>query len=64
MSESFSCSLVLDPQEGGGFTMLVPALPEVVREGDTGEEAPANAHEAIQAILSYRRDHGSLRPPQ
>lgn len=58
MQESFSFSVVLEPQEDGGFTVLVPALPEVVTEGDTEEEALANAREAIAAILAYRRDRG------
>ena len=62
MAESFSFSVVLEPQEDGGFTVLVPALPEVVTEGDTEEEALANAQEAIQAILLYRRDHGIAIP--
>ena len=51
-------SIVLEPQEGGGFTVSVPALPEVVTEGDTEAEALANAGEAIRAVLSYRQDHG------
>ena len=38
--------------------MLVPALPEVVTEGDSEAEALANAEEAIRAVLDYRRDHG------
>jgi antitoxin HicB len=42
--------------------VLVPALPEVVTEGDTEEEALANAQEAIQAILEYRRDKGIAIP--
>lgn len=29
MSASHSFSVILEPQEGGGFTVLVPALPEV-----------------------------------
>jgi antitoxin HicB len=62
MTESFSFSVVLEPQEDGGFTVLVPALPEVVTEGDTEEEALANVHEAIRAILAYRRDHGIAIP--
>jgi hypothetical protein len=37
-----------------GFTVLVPALPEVVTEGDNEKEALANAEEAIRAILAYR----------
>jgi antitoxin HicB len=44
----------LEPQEGGGFTVLVPALPEVVTEGETEQEALANAEQAIRAIVGYR----------
>ena len=62
MTESFSFSVVLEPQEEGGFTVLVPALPEVVTEGDTEQEALANVQEAIRAILAYRRDHGIAIP--
>ena len=58
MAENYSFSVVLEPQEGGGFTVLVPALPEVVTEGDDEKEALANAREAISAILAYRRDNG------
>jgi antitoxin HicB len=42
--------------------VLVPALPEVVTEGDTEEEALVNAKEAIRAILHYRREHGIAIP--
>jgi antitoxin HicB len=62
MATSHSFSVVLEPQEGGGFTVLVPALPEVVTEGDTEEEALAHAEEAIRAILEYRRDNGIAVP--
>ncbi len=58
MAEHFSFSVVLEPQQDGGFTVLVPALPEVVTEGDTEQEALANAEEAIRAIVAYRRDDG------
>jgi antitoxin HicB len=58
MSEKYSVSIVLEPQEEGGFTVLVPALPEVVTEGDNEQEALANAEEAIRAILAWRRDNG------
>ncbi len=60
--QDFSFSVVLQPQEDGGFTVLVPALPEVVTEGDTEEEALANAQEAIRAIVAYRRDNGMAIP--
>jgi antitoxin HicB len=62
MTKTLSFSVILEPQEGGGFTVLVPALPEVVTEGDTEEEALANVQEAIRAILDYRRDHGIAIP--
>jgi len=62
VAENYSFSVVLEPQEGGGFTVLVPALPEVVTEGDTEQEALANAEVAIRAVLDYRRDHGLLIP--
>jgi antitoxin HicB len=58
MPENHSFSVVLEPQEDGGFTVLVPALPEVVTEGDTRDEALAHAEEAIRAVLEYRRDNG------
>ena len=62
VAENYSFSIILEPQEEGGFTVLVPALPEVVTEGDTEQEALANAEEAIRAIVSYRRDHGIAIP--
>jgi len=62
MAASYSYSVILEPQEGGGFTVLVPALPEVVTEGDTEQEALADAEEAIRAILEYRREQG-MAPP-
>ena len=62
MAANYRFSVVLEPQHGGGYTVLVPALPEVVTEGETEHEALANAEEAIRAILSYRQDHGLSIP--
>jgi antitoxin HicB len=58
MTQDLSFSVILEPQQDGGFSVLVPALPEVVTEGDTREEALANAEEAIRAIVAYRRENG------
>jgi antitoxin HicB len=57
MSRMLSYSVILEPQDEGGFTVLVPALSEVVTEGDTEEEALANAEDAIRLVLDYRRDN-------
>jgi antitoxin HicB len=58
MTDRFDYTVVLEPQPDGGFTVSVPALPEVVTEGDTEAEALMMAEEAIRAVLDYRRDHG------
>ncbi len=59
---SYSYSVILEPQHDGGFTVLVPALPEVVTEGETEREALLNAEEAIRAVLEYRRANGLTIP--
>jgi len=55
---SYSYSVILEPQPDGGYTVFVPALPEVVTEGETERQALQNAEEAVRAILEYRRAHG------
>ena len=63
MAASYSYSVILEPQEGGGFTVLVPALPEVVTEGDTEQEALANAEEAIRPSSRTGRSREWRRRP-
>lgn len=55
-------TVVLEPQPDGGFTVLVPALPEVVTEGDSEEEALEMAGEAIALALDHRRARGLPMP--
>ncbi|HUA55556.1 MAG TPA: type II toxin-antitoxin system HicB family antitoxin [Candidatus Sulfotelmatobacter sp.] len=62
MPQDHSYTVILEPQPGGGFTALVPALPEVVTEGDTEEEALAMARDAIRLSLDYRREQGLPAP--
>ena len=57
MTRQYSFTILLEPQAEGGYTVLVPALPEVVTEGETEAEALAMAREAIELALEYRRDH-------
>ena len=42
--------------------MLVPALPEIVTEGDTEEEALAMAEDAIRLVLEDRAARGEEIP--
>ena len=58
MKGSLDFTVVLEPQPGGGFTVSVPALPEVATEGETEAEALKMAEDAVRAVLEYRRDHG------
>lgn len=58
MATQLSFTVTLEPQEEGGYTALVPALPEVVSEGETEEEALERVAEAIRMVLAYRREQG------
>ena len=51
-------TVVLEPQPEGGFSVSVPALPEVATEGESEEEALKMAEDAICLVLDYRREHG------
>jgi antitoxin HicB len=62
MTRLVEFTAVLAPQPEGGFTVTIPALPEVVTEGDTEAEALAMAREAIEAVLAYRRENGIEMP--
>jgi len=62
MTRSFT--VILEPDlEEGGFTVIVPALPGCVTQGDTREEALANAREAITGHLQALARLGQ-RPPE
>ncbi|KAB0676544.1 type II toxin-antitoxin system HicB family antitoxin [Aureimonas leprariae] len=58
MATTHRFTINLHPQPEGGFTVLVPALPEVVTEGDTREEALSHAREAIEGILAIYAEEG------
>ena len=56
-------TVVLAPdQDDGGYTVTVPALPGCVTEGDTLEEALANAKDAIQLYLEDLEAERRARP--
>lgn len=51
-------TVVLESEVEGGFSVVVPALPEIHTQGETAEEATINAREAILLALEVRRDLG------
>jgi len=50
--------IILEPQEEGGYTVTVPALPGCISEGDTYDEALANIRDAIALYLDSLRADG------
>lgn len=55
-------TVVLRPEPEGGFTVLVPAFPEIVSYGETEPEALAMAKEAIELSLEHRFATGDELP--
>jgi len=59
---------VLEPEEGGGFTVRVPSLPEIVTFGKDEREALAMAEDAIRLVLEDCAARGEPvpvgKPPQ
>jgi predicted RNase H-like HicB family nuclease len=62
-------SIVLEPEEGGGYAVTVPALPGVFTQGRTVEEAKERAAEAISTHIAGLQADGEpipeeLEPPR
>ena len=58
-----SYTVVLEPElEAGGFSVSVPALPEIATQGETLEEALANAKDAFELVLVDRSARGEEIP--
>jgi len=55
-------SVILRPEPEGGFTVRVPALPEIVTYGADEAEAMAMAKDAIELVLQSRKENGEPIP--
>ena len=60
MEYTYTVILSADPE--GGFTVLVPALPGCVTEGETVGESMQMAREAIECYLESLIQHGEAVP--
>lgn len=63
MSNIYKLPLVLEPQPEGGYLVTCPLLPELITEGDTAQEAIANANDALSAIIEGFEFLGKPLPP-
>ena len=54
--------IILEPSDEGGYTVIVPALPGCISEGDTREEAMKNIQEAITLYLEPIEDDLDFMP--
>ena len=56
-------TVLFEPAEEGGYVVTCPALPGLVTEGETLEEARTMAKDAIRAYLESLRKDGLPLPP-
>ena len=54
--------LVFTPQPEGGYTVTSPALPELITEGDSLEEAHAHVRDAFEAVAELYAEQGRPLP--
>jgi predicted RNase H-like HicB family nuclease len=54
--------VVLEPSDEGGYTVVAPALPGCISEGDTREDALQNIREAIDLYLEPVEDDQAFSP--
>ena len=57
-------TVVLRKEPEGGYTVLVPALPEIVSYGEDVEEAKRMAADAIRCAILGRQDLGEEVPEE
>jgi predicted RNase H-like HicB family nuclease len=58
MAEPREIELVFAPQEDGGYHVYAPDLPGLHTQGDSLDEAVANATEALELYVEGLREEG------
>ena len=59
----YSYTVLFEPAEEGGYVAFCPALPGLITEGDTYEEAHDRVIEAIEGYLESLVKDGQPIPP-
>lgn len=63
-TRAYTYTVVFEPdEEDGGYVVTCPALPGLVTQGHTLEEARAMAVDAIQGYLEILQEDGLAIPP-
>ena len=62
VSEEYRYTVIFEPAAEGGYTVTAPALPGLVTEGDTLEQARQMAKDAILGYLESLRQDGEDIP--
>jgi predicted RNase H-like HicB family nuclease len=57
-------TIVVEPEETGGYAVFVPALPGCFTRGDTLEECRENAAEAISVHIAGLEQDGEAVPEE
>jgi antitoxin HicB len=57
-TKEYHFTVLFEPAEEGGYVVTCPALPGLVTEGDTLDEARAMARDAIKAYLESLQKDG------
>ena len=60
----YTFTAVFEPAEEGSYVVTFPALPSLVTEGDTLEEARAMAADALQGYLEILQEDGRPLPAE
>ena len=62
-TQAYTYTILLEPDEDGGFVVTCPALPGLVTHGDSLEQVREHAAEAIELYLECLQAEGSaIRP--
>ena len=51
LAKVFKYTAIFEPEEVGGYSVTIPALPGCISQGETFEEALANIKEAAELYL-------------
>lgn len=60
---TYTFTVLFEPAEEGGYVVTCPALPGLVTEGDTFEEARRMAEDALRGYLESLLENGQSIPP-